>query len=394
MKKFLTQVIAVFILLTIANTASAQFGKGVQYMPKDSSFTMKFNFRMQSLFIATIDESKADGEQYSSSFLVRRARLKFGGYAFSPNVEYKAEIGLSNRDISVDQEDGNGRGASRLILDAVLKWKFSKNWTLWVGQTKLPGNRERVISSGSLQFVDRSLLNSRLNIDRDAGIQLRGKFKAGNAVIKPTFSISQGEGRNITSNNFGGYDYTARVDFLPTGEFQSKGDYFSSDLKREDKPKVAVGVTFDYNDRAVRQGGQLGRFVVDSTFNYIENSLTTFFADAIFKYNGISVETEFGTKTADKQIRGFLGRGFNTGTAFSIQSGYLFKCNWEVAGRFTRLRKEDDFSGLSDENQYTLGLSRYVVGHNLKFQTDITRMQYPNMDDGKWQFRMQCEMQF
>ncbi|MFT5386029.1 MAG: phosphate-selective porin OprO/OprP [Saprospiraceae bacterium] len=394
MKKFLTQVVTVFILLSVAATASAQFGKGVKYMPKDSSFTMNFDFRFQTLFTATIDESKADGEQYSSSFLVRRARLKFGGYAYSPNVEYKAEIGLSNRDISIDKEDGNGRDASRLILDAVLKWKFSKNWTLWAGQTKLPGNRERVISSANLQFVDRSLVNSELNIDRDAGLQVRGKFKAGNTIIKSSFAISQGEGRNITSNNFGGYDYTARVDFLPTGEFKSKGDYDSSDLKREDKPKVAIGVTFDYNDGAVRQGGQLGSFVEDSLGNYVENSLMTFFADAIFKYNGVSVMTEFGTKSADKQISN-ISKKYNTGTAFSFQAGYLFKSNWEIAGRYAMVRSDDDvFSGISDENQYTLGLSRYVVGHKLKFQTDITRIEFPGIDDGKWQFRMQCEMQF
>ena len=38
-------------------------------------------------------------------------------------------------------------------------WHFAKNWELWAGQTKLPGNVERVISSGDLQLVDRSLLN-------------------------------------------------------------------------------------------------------------------------------------------------------------------------------------------------------------------------------------------
>ncbi len=390
MKKFLTQIIVLVILLSMTKHASAQFGKGVQYMPKDSSFTMKFNFRMQSLYEVTYDEAS---EETTSNFLVRRARLKFGGYAFNPKFTYKAELGLSNRDISVNKEDGNGRDAARLILDAVVKWKFAKNWTLWVGQTKLPGNRERVISSANLQFVNRSLLNSKLNIDRDAGVHLRGKFKTGNAVIKPTIAVTMGEGRNITEGNFGGYDYTAHVDFLPMGEFKSKGDYDSGDLKRESKPKLSIGLTFDYNDGAVRQGGQLGSFVRDSTGIYAENSLTTFFADAIFKYNGVSIMTEFGTKTADKQIGG-LSKNFNTGTAFNFQIGYLFKGNWEIAGRFTSLRKDDDFSGLNDENQYTLGLSRYVVGHKLKFQTDITRMEFPGSENGRWQFRMQTEMQF
>jgi phosphate-selective porin OprO and OprP len=33
------------------------------------------------------------------------------------------------------------------VLDAVAKWNFAENFSLWFGQAKLPGNRERVISS-------------------------------------------------------------------------------------------------------------------------------------------------------------------------------------------------------------------------------------------------------
>ena len=53
---------------------------------------------------------------------------------------------------------------------------YPKNFEIWFGQGKLPGNRERVISSGNLQQVDRSLLNSLFTIDRDFGFQLRHHF--------------------------------------------------------------------------------------------------------------------------------------------------------------------------------------------------------------------------
>ena len=381
MKKTILQSVAILICLSISTITNAQFGKGVPYMPQDSSFSMKFNLRIQSLYTAQYDDAS---ESYATNFLVRRARLKFSGYAFNPNIQYKAEIGLTNRDISVNKEDGNGRGASRLILDAVVKWKFTQGWALWVGQTKLAGNRERVVSSADLQFVDRSLLNSKLNIDRDAGIQLRGKLKAGNSVIKPSVAITMGEGRNITEGNFGGYDYTAHIDFLPMGEFKSKGDYVGGAIKREDAPKLAFGLTFDYNDGAVRQGGQLGSFVRDSTGIYAENTLMTFFADMMFKYQGISVMSTYGMKSGDKQIDG-LSKNYNTGSAFNFQLGYMFANNWELAGRFTTLRSDDEvYSALSDQNQYTLGVSRYVVGHKLKIQSDISRIIAPGEEDGQW----------
>jgi len=115
-----------------------KFGKGISFMAKDSSFSTKFNLRMQSLYVASYDEAT---EETSSQFLLRRFRLKWGGFALTPNLKYKVELGMSNRDISTDSEDGNTKGGARVILDAVLKWKFTKNWELWAGQTKLPGNK-------------------------------------------------------------------------------------------------------------------------------------------------------------------------------------------------------------------------------------------------------------
>jgi len=374
-----------------------KFGKGISFMAKDSTFSTKFNLRMQSLYVASYDEAS---EETSSQFLIRRFRLKWGGFAFTPNLKYKVELGMSNRDISTSSEDGNTRGGARVILDAVLKWKFAKNWELWVGQTKLPGNRERVVSSANLQFVDRSLVNSRFNIDRDAGIQLRGKYKVGEkAYIAPSFAITMGEGRNITSNNFGGYDYTVHLDILPLGKFKNKGDYFSADLAREEDLKIAFGFTFDYNDGAVRQGGQLRSFVRDSTLSgYVENSLTSFMADMILKYRGWSLMSEYVNKTGE-DVSGFGSslespRLFNTGSGIVVGSGYLFKNNVELSLRYTNIQNGGDFSGLNDEEQFTLGLSKYIVGHSLKIQTDISRTTRNDSDDGVLMYRAQVEMQF
>ena len=179
-----------------------------------------------------------------------------------------------------------------------IQYNFHKNFSIKVGQGKLPGNRERVISSGNLQFVDRSRVNSRFNIDRDFGITLMNHHTiSGDFIMKEVFSLSQGEGRNITAGNLGGgFDYTFRAEFLPWGNFKSKGDYSGSDLKREPKPKLAIGVTYDINDNAVRERGQNGSFIFDEvemTRNYLGKTLQTIFIDAMFKYKGFSLMGEF-----------------------------------------------------------------------------------------------------
>ena len=73
--------------------------------------------------------------------------------------------------------------------------------------------------------------------------------------------------------------------------------------------------------------------------------------------------------------------------------GYLFKNNVELALRYTSIRQDTDLSGISDEDQYTLGISKYIVGHSLKVQSDVTMRSFPDSDTG-YMFRMQVEMQF
>jgi len=238
--------ISLFLCMNLSSqeTNAPKFGKGLfNLIGKDSSFSMNMSARMQMLGTSNWDLNNGLTNP-SSSLLVRRARLKFDGFAYSPKLKYKLELGLSNRDIGKASSFTNE--APKYILDAVVKWNFSGNFVLWFGQTKLPGNRERVISSGDLQQVDRSLLNSRFNIDRDMGFQLRHHFNLTDTfIVREMFSVSQGEGRNITTGNLGGHQYTSRIELLPFGKFASKGDYRGSDLKFEPAPKLALGFTYD-----------------------------------------------------------------------------------------------------------------------------------------------------
>ena len=129
-------------------------------MAKDSSFYGKLGFRFQTLFSSSL----SDGNDWERSMMIRRSRLKADGWALSPKFSYKVELTLSNRDIrgGGNPEFGN---TANIILDAVLKYHINENWSLWFGQTKLPGNRECIYSSQKLQFVNRSLVNARFNLD-------------------------------------------------------------------------------------------------------------------------------------------------------------------------------------------------------------------------------------
>ncbi|MEQ9405338.1 MAG: porin [Cyclobacteriaceae bacterium] len=364
------------------NPVSAKWGDGLKLTAKDSSFHLKFSFRFQTLYAG---EKNTVSDEYSDVMLIRRSRLKFDGWAYNPKLVYKVELALSNRDDLSGHIDESGNTAN-IVLDAVAKWSFAKDWQLWFGQTKLPGNRERVISSQKLQFVDRSLVNSRFNLDRDKGIQLRHKSKSGGMVINQMFALSMGEGRNIIVQNPGkGYQLTGRLEFLPFGNFTGKGDYFGSDLEREETPKLSIGITGDINTNAVRQRGNLGSFITDVSDNYLSNDLKTFMADMMFKYNGLSISSEYANRTTAN-----TNNGFGTGTGLVVQSGYLLPSDLEIALRFTDINAASG-SSISDVKEYTFGVSRYIVGHSLKVQSDISYQKIP-AGDNLIVFRLQTEI--
>jgi len=374
----LLTIVSMFLLVSAAaqETNAPKFGKGLfNLVGKDSTFSMKIATRMQFLTIADWDSNNDGLSNPASSALVRRARLKFDGFAYSPKLKYKIELGLSNRDISgASQFTGN---SPRYILDALLKWNFHGNFVLWLGQTKLPGNRERVISSGNMQQVDRSLLNSRFNIDRDMGVQLRHHFNLSEKfIVREMFAISQGEGRNVTTGNLGGHQYTSRVELLPFGKFAGKGDYVASDLKFEQKPKLAIGITYDLNNNAVKNRSNQGSYMANDV-GFYETNISTWFIDAMFKYKGFSFMGEYASRDAKdpfaKNSDGSLtGDIVQVGNGLNLQTGYLISKTVELSGRYTNIQLDQNITGKGSENQYTLGLSKYIVGHKLKIQSDIS----------------------
>ena len=398
----LSLLVFLFSLIAYAQeTVNNSFGKGFyNVVASDSSYSMNLAARIQSLYVGEWDVSDEDGIHNSSSqFLIRRARLKFGGFVLNPKVKYKIELGLTNKDQGKVATDNNM--APKMILDAVVKWNFYKNFTLWAGQTKLPGNRERVISSANLQLVDRSLVNKVFNIDRDMGVQLRHYFTIGkNFTVVESLAMSQGEGRNLVQDNLGGYQWTARVEVYPFGKFKGKGDYVGGAVKRQQTPKLAIGATYDINNNAVKDRSNMGSYMlIDDGLGYYETNINSIFIDAMFKYQGFSFMAEYANRQADDPIAvnsdgTETGDVVDVGDGLNLVSGYLFDNDVELTGRYTTISLDKEITGSDLQSQYTFGLSKYFKGHKLKVQTDVSYLDIENNDTSGLMYRMQFELHF
>ena len=396
--KFLLILLGLLCVDTIqAQVTLPKFGKGIQVMAEDSSMYLKIGFRFQTLYTNNWDASEtgfSDLSNYESAIFIRRSRLKFDGWALNKKLKYKAELALSNRDNGGGNSD-NFSNAANIVLDAFIEYNFFKSLSIRAGQFKLPGNRERVISSGNLQFVDRSRLNSRYTLDRDVGIMFINKHSLGdNFIMKEMLAISSGEGKNITSGNIGGHGYSFRVEAFPFGEFQSKGDYIGSAIKFEETPKLSIALTYDFNNKAGRERGQKGSFLPDGA---ILKDINSIFVDLMFKYKAISIMGEYAfraTEDTDPFVYGENDAPIGTyyvGNGLNLSLGYMLPSNWEIAGRWTDINPEAGVA--NNEQQYTLGLSRYIVGHKLKVQTDLTFRSIEESNNEMFQ-RVQLDFHF
>lgn len=363
---------------------------GVILEHQPTNFKMKFRFRMQNRFTY---ETKS-GENLSpevADFSVRRMRIRLEGNALDPRLLYKIQLGFTRGDFDYDRTQ-----YPNVLRDAAVGWKYSDRTTFWYGQTKLPGNRQRVISSGDQQLVDRSLVNSTFTPDRDLGAQVYHQF-GNEQPFWVKLAISNGEGR-ATENKSNGMAYTSRIEWLPLGNFTDGGDYFEGDLAREPKPKLSFGAVYSLNKKTTRPGGQLGQEFVTKGLN---RDLETWMADALLKYRGFSWSSEYARRWSNdpvfqdtvpnKTVTIFKGQGFNT------QAGYVFENNIEPVVRYTKLWADrETLLGTNDQAQYTVGLNKYINKHKIKVSTDLTHVEEMNRRknsyENNWVYRLQLEV--
>lgn len=371
-----------FLTILFATTASQaqvqekskdpifSFKNGLGITSPDSNFSINIRFRIQNRFLMNT-KSFNDLSTDSWEARVRRARLSFTGFIFDPRFTYHLQLSFSRGDLDWNGPENSTQNTSPNVLrDAMVFYRPNQNWQFGFGQGKLPGNRQRVVSSGSLQFFDRSPVNAAFTLDRDFGFFINYMTKLSpNFTVLCKTALTSGEGRNSIGSN-SGLAYTGRVELLPLGDFLQGGDYFEGDVAREPTPKVSLAAGMHYNDMAVRTQGQLGRDL------YAPRSFNAFMADFLFKFKGIALSSEYLQKNAistaittnsEGNIRDLLvGKGINT------QLSYCFPSLWEIAARHSLVVPDAEIEERTNQvTEFGLGVTKYIMKHKTKAQFNI-----------------------
>jgi phosphate-selective porin OprO and OprP len=290
--------------------------------------------------------TKGDGRD---SFRIRRAKMKFEGWFWKKTLTFDFQVNFADTASSLE--------------DAALAWDVSgqKTFEVKVGQYKVPFGRQELTSSGSQQFVDRSIVSNEFNQGRDAGISLQGLLLE--KKIEYRLGMFNGNQRNKATNDNNKMQFDGRLTFQPWGDVK----YSEADFESTDKPLLALGVQFENNSR---QGATIAS----------DQERSTWGPEAVLKYKGFSLFSDAYFRTietdadATKPEAIVAGKEFDS-DGFQVQAGmFFYKRNWEVAFRYATW---DPDAGKDDNERVEIGgaLSFYENKHALKVQADFRQIE-------------------
>ena len=359
-------------------------GKGFEFHFFDNQYQLNVDFRGQFRGATPFDgfpDEYGDFDIGESVLKVNRARIKIGGHIFKPEYTFYFE-----QDI---------KGSN--LLDFRVQIEKLPYLKLRVGQWKSRFTRERVISSGKQQGVDRSLINSIFTIDRQQGVSLFGNIAgSGAANFNYWASVLTGTGRGGSADGDHNMMYLLRLQWNPNGKVLK---FSGSDLtyhKHFTSSVAVAGVTntSPYTAFSTKGGVQLPGFEPGIKGQYKVDQLLF---ETAFKYRGLSWQQEFHYKNVDDRVK----MQETTLIGNYLQLGYFFhylapKVPEPLEVYFRQSFYDPDF-GRSENNNYefTLGMNWFFKGHKSKLTLEYSHLiynEYDPIDESGGFFRIQWDV--
>jgi len=367
----------------------AEPGKGITFQAGDR-FSLQLRARIQYQVALSSPTGEAVGvgasDVLTTESQIRRFRLVFAGHAFRPELRYYIQLGLATRDMESD--------LLVPLRDAYITWQPHRDLGVRFGQMKVPYGQQRVVSSSALQFVDRSIVTSEFNLDRDVGVYLMSEdFLGLGGRLMYQAGVFGGRGRNRSGGPNAALPFL-RLQVNPFGAFDH---LVEADISREDQPRLALGLSGAYNVASNRMRSTHGGVYTAGNFSFQHVG-----ADLHFKWRGLSVLSEFFRRQAtEAQLTSepTPGRSVTdfsrSGRGYFVQAGYVLPFALEVAVRFGELRpSRTNAPEARFQLQRELGgsVSYYFSEHALKLQADYFRLFGEEAQAERNQFRLQAQL--
>jgi phosphate-selective porin OprO and OprP len=364
-------------------SVKAAFGEGATL--KVGGFSLNLRGRVQTQG-AMVFPSEGSSALRTSSLVIRRARLALKGAATPYHLDFTLQLAFANQDMEAD--------APNVLRDFYVQWTYLRDLSIRFGQMKVPFDVQRIISSSSLQFVDRTLVTGELNLDRDVGIVLYSDDLFGwGQRLRYAVGVFGGDGRNRIGANVG-LLYAGRLRF---SFFAPLDDKVEGDPDRSEKFRLALGVGAGANVLTNRPRSTLGVPYIGSSFNY-----THFTADLHLKWRGVSLLSEVYWRQADRPSNvvtssngGMTTEYSRSGWGFFAQGG-VYVLPWlELGARYGELFPLAMTDPKLTRTREVGGVVNFMVQkHDLKLQLDYHWLDDGLGGNGRHQVRAQAQVFF
>lgn len=361
--------------------------KGFELRSADNKYLLQIQSRLQFRFATPSDNDPVTFNDFNDDnntvFKINRSRLKVGGHAYKPWLKYfwEYELGRSN------------------LLDfrvMIEKWEWLN---LKLGQWKVEFSRERRISSGGQQLVDRSILNRNFTVDRQQGVELYGRLRDKGALdFNYWVGVFTGTGRGARTNDDKNLMYFGRIQWNFLGEDLG---FTSVDFKIHEKPAAIIAVSGVTNRSSFTRfssagGGFLMGFEEQQPGQY---RLNQFNVETALMYKGLSWQSEYHIKEVIDKLNAnqqTMLRGYYA------QAGYLAhqSFNWwpeplEIAARYAHYEPSENLDYNLDE--ISLAFNWFFNRHRNKLSAEVSNFDYETRNanlENEWRFRLQWEISF
>ncbi len=329
---------------------------------QDGRFLLQLAGQMQARYIWNFQE---EGDEYRAGFENTRTKLFFKGHVFSPDWTYLVEGSFSRDGGGGTNGGSNTSGGEFQLQDAWVRHHLDNQWSVRVGQFKLPFNREELVPSASQQVIERSLVNENTNMGRSQGIELLwhgdtwrvalATSDGGDDKLGGFGSLAGGTPENTPAlDEDVEYSFTTRIEALLAGSWSQFADMTSPP---DDPYGLLIGLAAHVEEEEFGTGFGSAR---DETRWF---GITT---DVSAEFGGANIFSSFVYHYIDSPSFGqmhFYG--------FVGQAGLYVTPKVEIYTRFEWGKFDIESVNFTDLYAITFGSNYYLEGHDIKLSADI-----------------------
>ncbi|MFZ6032098.1 MAG: porin [Melioribacter sp.] len=263
----------IILFLLIAASVAAQ---------DKSASSMKFFGYVRSWYEADLTENQGGFKVKMARFGVKGDVNEYAGYRVFVDFARLGKLKTSYTDINGQRVLSSASASfSDVLLDAQAILKPAKNFTLSLGQYKVPFGTDNLKSGAEIEFVNRPMLTSVAPGLRDVGVMGEYKFDA-TIPLKLSAGVFNGAGQNKSEDDKT-VNYSVRAVAEVLEGIELSANYYGGRLNDAEVNIFDLGAGVEYKNFTLN--GEFGQRNTD-----LNSSTTT--SNAFFVYGVYSIKID------------------------------------------------------------------------------------------------------